>query len=298
MSADLYRDAYVGIRARLVDLDARIRERETLLTEAFWTSIEPYLRERLAELRSALELIGAESLDKLSRAEVLLSAYADELDAWIARAPALEEEWLEVPAEVDDPPRIAKSGPLLSTADGDAFVRSFNEIVREATRNIAVEVETEGWWSCVARFRHREAPFVLRASALPTESGKLAEVSMQLVTSVARATPRLVVKHEALFAAVAKAMGWRHEVEVGDASFDGLFVIQGARIDAEHFLVPKVRGFLLALARFDVPTLEIDPAKRTASLSWCFEPVGSAIDAAVRALTMIREIPSSIAFRR
>lgn len=298
MSADLYRDVHVGIRARLIDLAARIRERETLLTEAFWTSLEPYLRERLAELRSALELIGAESLDKLSRAEVLLSAYVDELDVFIARAPALEEEWLEVPAEVGDPPRVAESGPRLSAADGGAFVRAFDETVRETTKSDAIEVETEGWWSCVARFRHRGAPFVLRASALPTERGKLAEVSMQLVTSVARATPRLVVKHEGLFAAVAKAMGLRHEVEVGDASFDGLFVIQGARNDAEHFLVPKVRGFLLTLARFDVPTLEIDPTKRTASLSWRFEPVGSAIDAAVRALTMIRAIPSSIAFRR
>ena len=298
MSGALYRDAYVGIRARLVDLDARIRERETVLTEAFWTNLEPYLRERLAELRSALALIGAESLDKLSRAEVLLSAYADELDAWIARAPALEEEWLEIPAEVDNPPRIEESGPRLSAADGRAFVRSFNESVREARSNVAVEVEAEGWWSCVARFRHRDAPFVLRASALPTESGKLDEVSMQLVTSVARATPRLVVKHESLFAAVGKAMGWRQEIEVGDASFDGLFLIQGARNDAKHFLVPKVRTFLLALARFDVPTLEIDPSRRTASLSWRFEPVGSAIDAAVRALTMIREMPSTIAFRR
>ncbi|MBX3205232.1 MAG: hypothetical protein KF764_09190 [Labilithrix sp.] len=297
MPADLYRDALVGIRARLVDLDRRIRERETELTDAFWSNLEPYLRERLGELRAALELVGAESLDKLARAEVLLSAYAEELDAWIARAPALEEEWLAVPGDVGDPPPVPGSGPRLSSVDGREFLRTFGAIVRE-TASPGVELVEDGWWSCIARFRHRDAPFVLRASALPTDRGRIGEVSMQMVTSVARAAPPLLVKHESLFAAVGKAMGWRKEVEVGDASFDGLFFIQGAKSDASRFLVPKVRSFLMTLARFDVPTLEIDPAKRTASLSWRFEPVASAIEAAVRTLTVIREMPSTICFRR
>ncbi|MBX3216473.1 MAG: hypothetical protein KF850_30835 [Labilithrix sp.] len=296
MPADLYRDALIGIRARILDLDARIRERETELTEAFWSNLEPYLRERLGELRAALELVGAESLEMLARAEVLLSAYVEELDAWIARAPALEEEWLELPGEVGDPPAVPESGPRLCSQEGRTFLRTFGAIVRETSPS--VELVEDGWWSSVARFRHRDAPFVLRASALPTDSGQIGEVSMQLVTSVARAAPRLLVKHESLFAAFGKAMGWRKEVEVGDASFDGLFLIQGARSDACRFLVPKVRSFLLALARFDVPTLEIDPTKRTASLSWRFEPAVSAIDSAVRVLTIIREMPASISFRR
>ena len=47
----LYRDACVGLRARIAEREIRIREREAELTEAFWTSLEPYVRERLAELR-------------------------------------------------------------------------------------------------------------------------------------------------------------------------------------------------------------------------------------------------------
>jgi hypothetical protein len=297
MPADLYRDAHVGIRARLADLDTRIRERETELTDAFWTHLEPYLRERLSELRAALELIGAESLEKLTQAEVMLSAYVDELDGWIARAPALEQEWLEVPHHVDDPPLpTVESGPRLSTSDGRAFLRGFHSAMRDTAA--PVEVVEDGWWSCLARFRRHDAPFVLRASAIPTESGKMGEVSMQLVTSVSRATPKLLVRHESLFAAFTKSMGFRQEVEVGDASFDGLFLIQGARQDALRCLVPKVRTFLLALARFDVPTLEIDPTRRIASLSWCFEPVVGAIDAAVRALSLIRDMPARISFCR
>jgi hypothetical protein len=296
-AADLYRDAYVGIRARLAELEARIRDREAELTDAFWSSLEPYVRERLAELRQALDLVGAESLDGLARAEVLLSAYVEELDTWLARAPALEAAWSELPDEVDDPPPVPESGPRLSTSEGKTFIRSFSSTVREVARP-GVEIVEDGWWSCLARFRHREAPFSLRASALPNGHGNLREVAMSLVTSVARASPRLLVRHESLFAAVSKAMGFRHEVEVGDASFDGLFFIQATKKDADRFLTANVRAFLMTLARFDVPTLVIDPPRRTASLSWFFEPAVTAIEAAVRTLTVIRELPAEISFRR
>ncbi|HVH47183.1 MAG TPA: hypothetical protein VM925_32820 [Labilithrix sp.] len=296
MLADLYRDAHVGIRARLGELETRIAERETLLTNAFWASLEPYVRERIRDLRGALELVSAPSFEELARAEVLLSAYADELDLWIARAPALEEAWLERPNEVEDPPPVPESGPRLSSAEGREFVRSFTAKVQESATD--VQIVEDGWWSCLARFRHRDAPFALRGSALPTDRGQLGEVAMQLVTSVARATPRLLVKHESLFAAVRKVLCPQHDVEVGDASFDGLFLIQGARKDVRRFLVPNVRSSLLALARFDVPTLEIDPRRQTASLSWFFEPAVSAIQAAVRTLTAIRETPATVCFRR
>jgi hypothetical protein len=295
-AADLYRDAHVGIRARLAELEARVREREAELTEAFWTNLEPYVRERLAELRGALELVGAESLEQLARAEVLLTAYTDELEDWIARAPALEEAWLEVPDEVPDPPIVLESGPRLSTVDGRAFVRTFAATLRDI--HVDAEIVEDGWWSCLARFRHRGAPFALRASALANTNGGLRDVAMHLVTSVARATPPLLVRYESLFAAVGKAMGWKHEVEVGDASFDGLFLIQATKKDAARFLTPSVRSFLMTLARFDVPTLEIDPPRRTASLSWYFEPALTAIEAAVRTLTVIRETPAEISFRR
>jgi hypothetical protein len=295
-AADLYRDAHVGIRARLGELEHRIRELEAELTDAFWANLEPYVRERLGELRRALDLVGADTLDELARAEVLLSAYADELDSWLARAPALEEAWLEVPDEVGDPPVVVESGPRLSTVDGRAFVRSFASTLRDAHGN--AEIVEDGWWSCVGRFRHRDAPFALRASALANTNGSLREVAMHLVTSVARATPRILVRYESLLAAVGKAMGWKHEVEVGDASFDGLFLIQASKKDADRFLTPSVRAFLMTLARYDVPTLEVDPPRRTASLSWYFEPTLTAIEAAVRTLTVIRETPATISFRR
>jgi hypothetical protein len=296
LAVHLYRDAHVGIRARLGELERRVREREAELTDAFWETLEPYVRERLSELRGGLDRVTADGLDELTRAEVLLSAYLDELEDWIARAPALEEAWLELPDDVPDPPVVLESGPRLSTIDGRAFVRTFSSTLRDIDPR--AEIVEDGWWSCVARFRHRSAPFALRASALANANGGLRDVAMRLVTGVARATPPLLVRYESLFAAVGKAMGWKHEVEVGDASFDGLFLIQATKKDADRFLTPSVRSFLMTLARFDVPTLQIDPPRRTASLSWFFEPALTAIEAGVRTLTVIRETPAEISFRR
>ena len=296
MGANLYRDANIGVRARLAELAARVRDREKELNETFWASLEPYVRERLDELRSALVRVNADSLDELTRAEGQLSAYADELDHWIARVPALEEEWLERPDVVADPPRVPLQGMGLETIfEGSSFVARFTGIVREM--HAQAEIVEDGG-SCLARFRHRDAPFSLRASSLATASGQLGEAAMQLVTSVARATPRLLVRHESLFTAVGKALGFKHDVQVGDASFDGLFLIEGAKHDVRRLLPPNVRASLMALARFDVPTLEIDPPGRLASLTWFFEPTVAAIDAAVRTLFLIREAPREISFCR
>ena len=102
---------------------------------------------------------------------------------------------------------------------------------------------------------------------------------------------------ETLVLSVGNALGLKHDVEVGEPSFDGLFLIEGAKAAVARLLVPAVRMQLLALSRFDIPTLEIDPPRRTASLRWRFEPASKALDAAVRVLAAIRETPPDLRFR-
>ena len=292
-----YREAHLGIRIRLEELSMRVRELESQLTDAFWSSLELYVRERLAELREGLAMVAAESLAEQTRAEGLLAAYVDELTRWVATAHAREDSWRELPSMVDDPP--PPSHPFaygLAAPSRADFVRSFASTMYDVCHE--TEVVEDGRRSFFARFRRRDAPFSLRATPIADARGQLREVEMQLVTSVPRGAPRLSVRHESLFAAVSKAMGFKHEVEVGDESFDGLFLVQGNRLDARRVLVPIVRAHLLALARFDVPTLEVDPNLREASLSWCFEPAVAAIEAAIRALLCIRDTPPVIAFRR
>jgi len=293
----LYREAQLGIRVRLEELSIRVRELESQLTDAFWSSLELYVRERLAELREGLAMVAADTLAEQTKAEGLLAAYVDELTRWVATAPALEESWRELPSIVDDPPPPRHPfGNWLSPPERESFVHSFATTMYDVCHE--TEIVEDGRSSFFARFRRRDAPFSLRATPIADARGNLREVEMQLVTSVPRGAPRLLVKHESLFAAVSKAMGFKHEVEVGDESFDGLFLIQANRLDARRVLVPIVRAHLMALARFDVPTLEIDPKRREASLSWFFEPAAGAIEAAVRTLLFIRETPPVIAFRR
>jgi hypothetical protein len=295
MPADLYRDAHLGIRARVGELAARIREREAEVTEEFWASLDHHVREHLSALRRSVDA-RCETLDELAHAESHLSAYVEELDRLIACLPSMEEEWLALPEHVSDPPpaHSALDTALLPGAD-DELVRSFRAIVRERSRDAEVVVDGV---ELVARFRHREAPFSLRATALRRGLGQVGDVLMQLVTSVARASPKLLVQQEPLFASVGKSLGFWRDIEVGDTNFDGLFLIQGTRETVQRLLVPSIRGLLLALARFDVPTLEIDPPNRTASLTWCFEPKAPALDAAVRVLSFIRDAEAEVRFRR
>lgn len=296
MPADSYRDAQVGIRARLADLEGRIREREAEVTGDFWESLDSHVRERLERLRGSLELIASDSFEELARAEGQLSTYENELDGLIARLPVIEAEWLAVPDGVPDPPPAGDGGPILSPRQGGEFVRSFEAMVRDRDRD--AEIVIDGWWACLARFRSRGVPYALRGAALANGNGQLADVSMQLVTSIPRATPRLSLRHETFLMSFGKALGMKHQIEVGDASFDGLFLIEGSRLAAERFLVPSIRAHLMALARFDVPTLVVDPPSRTASLRWCFEPAPKALDAAVRVLSFIREAHAEVHFRK
>lgn len=295
MSGDLYRDANIGIRARIGELVARIEDREAQVTDAFWDTLDADVIERLLHLRYAMKRLHEDSLAELASAEGDLAAYLEELDRIIARLPALEEEWLELPDDVGDPPpaRFALTD-VTPTFDEEAeLLRMLTATVRERSRD-AVVVQEE--CSLVARFREKDCPFVLRAT-MHSRGNQLSEIAMCLVTSIPRGLPRLVVRHETLVLSVGKALGLKHEVEVGEPSFDGLFLIEGTKEAADLFLVPALRTQLLALSRFDVPTLDVNPESRIASLSWRFEPAAKALDAAVRILTAVRTTPPSVKFR-
>ncbi|MBX3189571.1 MAG: hypothetical protein KF819_21275 [Labilithrix sp.] len=297
MTIDLYRDAHVGIRARLAELSARMREREAEVTDAFWASLDHGVRERLASLREALELVDAPSLEELARAETSLAAYVDELGALIARLPSVEAAWHELPDEVPTPPPPPSSWwfERASSSEADGILRGLTAIVRERDRD--AQVLSDGPNSYVTRFTDRGCPFALRATML-AQNGQVLEVPMWLVTSVPRAAARLLLRPETLMLSVVKALGIKREIEVGEPSFDGLFLIEGAKETAARYLLPGVRAQLLALSRFDIPTLEIDPPSRIASIQWRFEPAAKALDAAIRILTAIRETPPELRFRK
>jgi hypothetical protein len=292
---DLYRDALLGVRARVVELIARISEREAQVTKDFWNMLPRDTREELAELRRARGHVRAESLADLADAEGKLEAYLDQLERLIAELPELEAAWTELPDEVDDPPppRFSMLEGFATTGEANDVERSFAAMVRERCPEATVRGDSPSY---VARFRDHGAPFALRATINTNGNGQVAEVAMFLVTSIPRALAPLVVRHESLVLSVGRVLGLRSEIEVGDPSFDGLFLIEGARAAAAMYLVPAVRAYLLSLARFDVPTLEVDPEQRRASLRWQFEPAPKALEAAVRILRAVRETPPALRF--
>jgi hypothetical protein len=285
MSGDLYRDAHVGLRARIAELTARIEARESEVTEAFWESLAPLLRGQLGTLRRGPifgPVMSAEdSLEELTRTEAMLATYLDELERLIATLPAMEAEWATRPDDVADPPeaKISFRQGSPTVEEAAAVYRNFGAMVRERDRDAQVlDLDT----MYLARFRERGCPFALRATLYTQGNGQVAEVGMWLVTSIARAMPRLVVRHETLVLSVGKALGLKHE---------------GTKEASDLYLSPAVQAQLLALSRFDIPTLDIDPETRTASLRWRFEPAAKALDAAVRILTAVRESRPSVRFR-
>jgi hypothetical protein len=294
---DLYRDAHVGIRARLAELEARIAAREAQVTPAFRETIEPKLREQMVATRAGTELADSDALDELAKAESMLAAYLAELDRLIDGLPAIESAWAEVPEDAPDPP---PDGPLPSAfaratnEEASEVLRMFTAMVRERARDAEVAGDNPVY---IARFRDRGCPFTLRATLYTQGNGQVSEVDMWLVTSIPRGLPPLVVRHESLALSIGVALGLKHDIEVGDTSFDGLFLIDGTNAAAALYLVPAVRAQLLALAHFDVPTLHVNPEGRVASLRWKFEPAPRALDAAIRVLRAVRETAPTLQFR-
>src|SRR3954468_10898408 len=109
MTLDLYRDAHVGLRARLGELAARIHDRESEITDAFWDTLSSEDRQRLADLRRGFELVRADIFENMVRAEAMLSSYLAELETFIAKLPAIEADWAELPDGVAPPESLPES---------------------------------------------------------------------------------------------------------------------------------------------------------------------------------------------
>ena len=84
---DLYRDALLGVRARVVLLVARIADREAQVTRAFWDILPGDVRAELVALRVARDRVGADSLADLADAEGKLEAYLEQVLQERSRVP-------------------------------------------------------------------------------------------------------------------------------------------------------------------------------------------------------------------
>jgi hypothetical protein len=284
-----YRDPLLGVQARLEQRRLEAANGESRLSPSFLARLPGEILSRLAELRAACEALAPVELADLARAEDLLAAYCAALRDTIAKEPDVDAAYRAMPETVPDPPprAFAKVGLWWSAQDDAELSLVVDELAAYLARldpDARVAKTRPARLSRLARFRSRDAPFSLRVE-LADESRPFCFV-LTLATSVPRAMPRLALRPESFAEAFVRSFGARR-TEIGDETFDGLFVIDGSH--GARLLTPAVRASLLELAYFDIPRLVVDQG--VATLGWSFDPVPGCVGAAVRALSRIRGLP-------
>ena len=141
-------------------------------------------------------------------------------------------------------------------------------------------------------FRAEAAPFTL-AFYYWNKGGTTPENRHVLATGVAAATPRLQLAPELTKHWLLKPLKLVHDLQIDDAAFDGMFIIDADDLDGARLLLgEEARRALLRLAEFDIPQLEVQEGR--AELRWSCEPCAGAMRAATRALAAIRRAPIQV----
>jgi hypothetical protein len=275
----VYRDPAEGMRAKRMELSARIAERESSARPVFWENLPDDVRARLAEAR-AVALSGGDLTTSLAAAE----RYVAELEQALELLPLMEAGWNQLP--VTSPAIPPEQLPSWS-----GVLRCTDDLPLERLRLLDPQLVIEE--SGFARFRTRGAPFSMRVQRLigPSSIG----IVTRIATGIRRATGRLVVEPELFRHGLFKALRLLDEIETGDLDFDARFLIRGDLETARTLLVRPLRRGLLEIARIEPPRLEV--AEGRAQLCWKAAPTAASIDTALFVLSSVRSVPPTVRFR-
>ncbi|AKF07643.1 hypothetical protein DB32_004792 [Sandaracinus amylolyticus] len=209
-------------------LVARMRELEARWTEAFWAEVAP---------SRGLPHPGPEpSIDRIAE----LAARVSALEALEARHGAVVLEW-STPGEVR---RTAHS--VRSTAP--RAVRWLEGVLPDAYRARAESVAD----MLVAR----AAPIPIDVRTAIDDSALLVEIAAPVAPGVAT----LSLGPETLWHSLGKMLGSR-EIELGDSTFDGAFLVAGDEETVRAVLDAPTRAALLALGTNHRAELRIAPGE-------------------------------------
>jgi hypothetical protein len=291
--AGIYRDALIGLRARIADIALVAEARESRFAPDLLPHLPLDMRERLEALRDAHHA-HSDSIEELARAERAGSEYLELLDRAIALAPELEVRLRAIPEAAPDLRRRGRGGPVFIghavIAEALAATRALLERV-VARHDPSAEVKALPAHTFTAELRAHAAPIALLVECFVNPERPFEPV-VQVATGVPEGTPRLHVAPETWTHAFARMMGLRARAATGDEGFDGRFVIEGDPFPARVLLGADVRAALLTIAREDVPDLLVDGGE--AIISWSFEPSERALDAAFFALGRLRRAEVSV----
>jgi hypothetical protein len=285
--AGIYRDALIGLRARIADIALVAEERERRFAPDLWPHLPLDLRERLEALREAHHAHD-DSMGELARAERDGSEYLELLERALALAPELEVRLRAVPASAPELHRRALGLPVFV---GRAVVEEALAETRAVLHRVVARHDPSARVHALedhafsAELRAHGAPIALLVECF-VHPERPFEPVVQVATGVPEGTPRLHVAPETWTHAFARTMGLRARATTGDEGFDGRFVIEGDPFPARVLLGADVRAALLTIAREDVPDLLVESG--VALVSWSFEPSDRALDAALFALGRLR----------
>jgi hypothetical protein len=285
----IYRDALFGMRARLDRLDIRIADREARTSHELVQHLPARLRERIRRLSRARRP-RAETFEELTRAESDSASYLEALEVAHALAPELEAELRAIPDVAPGLRRFGRRGVFarigLQPALDEVLIAVNDVLTRVVSRHDpAADVVALEDFAFAAQLRAADSPIALLVECL-VDPERICEPRVQVATTVARATPHVALTPETWGHTLAKAVGMRRDVALGDESFDGRFLVDADPGAARRILRPELRAALLAIARDDVPALRIREGE--AVLSWSFEPSDRALDAAFFILGRLR----------
>ncbi len=317
MSGDAYRDDLEALFARVTDRHARVLELESRFDLSALERIDEQEHARLArKARAALSLdfrphgpAGPPSRAELELLEADLISYESDLEALAARAAELEL-LARKPSGAPQPPALRRPrrprgsfhGAVLDEAfDFGESLRKTLGFVRDFESHWEVRPEPSvlpGRAVLRARFVDGETPVALAVEITPESI--LARYHMTLATTVARAMPTVLALPRTEI--LARALGFLRrkshdlgpEVKTGDESFDATFAMRCRSPSFE--LGGIVRRAMLALARFDVPTLRVTSSEAT--LHYEYDPEPEPLRHALDVLSGLRSTEVGLAIVR
>lgn len=302
-----YRDANAALRGRLAEISLQVQQIRGQLSEAYWSAFDAETRERAARLDALSKASFADlALDAMTAAEQQLTSYLRELQERVQRLPELEASWWQaLPDDVQAPIEQRKFWSMGWQMAWSAreIEKAFLQLVRSLDPEAQLSKTSH---SLEARYRRDGAPFFWRLSASINKNGEPMELASELTTSVRRSLPSLTLQSESFASTITKAVGLRRELEVGELSFDGQFLINGDRsLPAEQqreqvmpLLDAPLRAAILALAKFDVPSLSLEPSVPRAVLRWRYPELDPRVHALAEAILLqLREHPGTVQLR-
>jgi len=284
----VYRDATEAARHRLREAHDRLGALDQRVTDALVERLPEDLRNPLSRAREeGLGVPELNSADAVRTAEQRL-ARLEALYAQITElSPELERAYHELPDAVQEDVLKRNYNPLLhghqiSNADLKLLHRELPRRIRQLDPSAQLHA-TPSRPLLDATFRFEGAPFFLTTFSGGHRGG---EIEITLATGIRSSTPPLRMRPEQFSHAITKAMGIHRDAQLDNIEIDSRFLIDATNEDARALLTDEVLTALMSLARFDIPTLEIEAGH--AIIRWCFDPFTARLRTAATPLLAIR----------